>query len=88
MYIVSNKTVDMQIQFQIAFFGENYIGTNDYLKVCCQMPRVSLRCLTTLRSKFRTAFEFLPVTPLKTREVTEKDGVLRNTANRATFFTI
>ena len=47
-----------------------------------------LRCLAGLRSKFRTAFEFLPVTPLKTREVTEKDGVLRNTANRATFFTI
>ena len=52
------------------------------------LENLILRCLTTLRSKFRTAFEFLPVTPLKTREVTEKDGVLRNTANRATFFTI
>ena len=49
---------------------------------------IVLRCLTALRSKFRTAFEFLPVTPLKTREVTEKDGVLRNTAISATFFTI
>ena len=39
-------------------------------------------------AEFGTLFDFLKVTPLKTREVTEKDGVLRNTTIGVTFFSL
>ena len=47
-----------------------------------------LRCLDTFEAKSVALFDFLKVTPLKTREVNKKYGISKNRGIWASFFTV